>query len=198
VERTPHSEYCSGDALFVVDEDLRISAWNAPAERLTGIRARAAIGEPCWSVLAGRDAAGSVVCRAGCAVARAALRWGDVTSQPMTIRTAHGLRSVVASTISTGENGARQLVHLLRPVPAETDGPAAARDAAQLTPREREVLELLAGGQGAAEIAVALGISMPTVRTHIQHILSTLGVHSQLAAVARGCQADRHKTDASA
>jgi DNA-binding NarL/FixJ family response regulator len=53
-----------------------------------------------------------------------------------------------------------------------------------LSPRESEVLELLAAGRSAAEIASELVISHKTVATHIQHILTKLGVHSQAQAVA--------------
>jgi DNA-binding NarL/FixJ family response regulator len=54
-----------------------------------------------------------------------------------------------------------------------------------LSPREREVLELLATGMSAETIAERAFISLPTVRTHIQSILRKLDVNSQLAAVAR-------------
>lgn len=53
----------------------------------------------------------------------------------------------------------------------------------ELTPREREVLELLVTGASREALAENLGISVNTVRTHIQNILGRLGVHSQLAAV---------------
>lgn len=53
-----------------------------------------------------------------------------------------------------------------------------------LTPREREVLQLLAGGMDQREIAERLVISSKTVATHIQHILVKLGVHSRAQAVA--------------
>lgn len=53
-----------------------------------------------------------------------------------------------------------------------------------LTPREREVLQLLAGGMDQREIAERLVISSKTVSTHIQHILVKLGVHSRAQAVA--------------
>lgn len=53
-----------------------------------------------------------------------------------------------------------------------------------LTPREREVLRLLAGGMDQGEIAERLVISTKTVSTHIQHILVKLGVHSRAQAVA--------------
>ena len=54
--------------------------------------------------------------------------------------------------------------------------------AAQLTPREREVLTLLARGANGREIAADLAISRNTVRTHVQSILTKLQVHSRLEA----------------
>ena len=57
-------------------------------------------------------------------------------------------------------------------------------DTAGLTPREREVLSLLAEGARQAEIAERLMISPKTVGTHIEQILSKLGVHSRAEAVA--------------
>jgi two-component system, NarL family, nitrate/nitrite response regulator NarL len=54
----------------------------------------------------------------------------------------------------------------------------------QLTPRELEVLELLAEGATSLRIAETLGVSPNTVRTHVQGILSKLQVHSRLEAAA--------------
>ena len=53
-----------------------------------------------------------------------------------------------------------------------------------LSPRERQILALLAEGRTQSQIAVALVISSKTVATHIQHILSKLGVQSRAQAVA--------------
>lgn len=53
-----------------------------------------------------------------------------------------------------------------------------------LTPREVEVLDLLAAGHSQREIAEQLVISEKTVATHIQNILPKLGVHSRAQAVA--------------
>ena len=53
-----------------------------------------------------------------------------------------------------------------------------------LSPRELEILALLAEGVGQAEIAQRLVVSPKTVGTHIQHILSKLNVHSRAQAVA--------------
>ena len=53
-----------------------------------------------------------------------------------------------------------------------------------LSPRERQILALLAEGRTQSQIATALVISSKTVATHIQHILSKLGVQSRAQAVA--------------
>ena len=53
-----------------------------------------------------------------------------------------------------------------------------------LTPREREVLSLLAGGRTSRQIARELVISPRTVGTHVQHILTKLGVENRTQAAA--------------
>lgn len=52
-------------------------------------------------------------------------------------------------------------------------------DAAPLTPREADVLELLQGGQSNAEIAAELHVGVETVRTHARNIYRKLGVHTR-------------------
>ena len=56
----------------------------------------------------------------------------------------------------------------------------------RLTVREQEILEKLAMGKSGSDIAGELHIALLTVRTHIRNILSKLGVHSRLEAVAFG------------
>jgi DNA-binding NarL/FixJ family response regulator len=53
-----------------------------------------------------------------------------------------------------------------------------------LSPRERQVLDLLAQGESKDAIAERLFLSTNTVRNHIQNILTKLGAHSRLEAVA--------------
>jgi DNA-binding NarL/FixJ family response regulator len=53
-----------------------------------------------------------------------------------------------------------------------------------LSPREVEVLTLLAGGLGTRAIAECLFISRQTVATHVQRILAKLGAHSRAEAIA--------------
>jgi DNA-binding CsgD family transcriptional regulator/tetratricopeptide (TPR) repeat protein len=53
-----------------------------------------------------------------------------------------------------------------------------------LTPREREVLDLLAAGRTYAEIATALFISQKTVSVHVTHVLQKTGTSSRAEAAA--------------
>ncbi|WP_245645700.1 LuxR C-terminal-related transcriptional regulator [Pseudonocardia acaciae] len=66
-----------------------------------------------------------------------------------------------------------------------------ARRLGRLSAREREVLEQLAEGNRAADIAAHFVVSMTTVRTQIRAILTKLEVNSQLEAVALVRQAPR-------
>jgi NarL family two-component system response regulator YdfI len=58
--------------------------------------------------------------------------------------------------------------------------------AESLTPREGEVLRLLAEGSGNKEIAARLNISEHTIKFHIRSILGKLGAASRTEAVTRG------------
>jgi DNA-binding NarL/FixJ family response regulator len=71
--------------------------------------------------------------------------------------------TVIARLVSTGRNRAHM------------------RDS--LSPREREVLKLMADGVGTREIARRLGISYATARTHIRSISGKLGTHSLVNTV---------------
>jgi DNA-binding NarL/FixJ family response regulator len=67
---------------------------------------------------------------------------------------------------------------------ADRATPPRPADGSSLTPRELEVLRLLANGLGQKKIAQALFITPKTVATHIQRILAKLDVHSRAEAVA--------------
>lgn len=53
-----------------------------------------------------------------------------------------------------------------------------------LTPRQYECLELLVEGKGTIAIAGELGVSVMTVRSHVQAVLGKLGVRSRLEAAS--------------
>jgi PAS domain S-box-containing protein len=54
----------------------------------------------------------------------------------------------------------------------------------RLTPRQREILELIASGLSTSEIATQLTISRETVRNHLRSLFSELRVHTRLEAIA--------------
>jgi DNA-binding NarL/FixJ family response regulator len=55
-----------------------------------------------------------------------------------------------------------------------------------LTPRQQEMLELIAAGHGTKDIARMLWLSPATVRNHMASLLTSMGAHSRLEALARG------------
>ncbi len=87
------------------------------------------------------------------------------------LQTAHGER-VVSPTI------AMQLAGAWRNEPSDASASA-------LTPREIEVLQLLAEGMTNQQVGARLGLSARTIKTHVQNLLVKLDVPDRTGAVAR-------------
>jgi DNA-binding NarL/FixJ family response regulator len=75
---------------------------------------------------------------------------------------------------------------LMRQMLRGSDSESLSEPVETLTPRETEVLGLLADGLGNREIAARLGISEHTIKFHIRSILAKLGASSRTEAVSRG------------
>lgn len=87
------------------------------------------------------------------------------------IRAAHAGEAILDPTVAA------------RLVSAIADGSRSAVQVPErLTRREREVLELIAGGRSNKRIASELGISEKTVKTHVGHLLAKLGVSDRTQA----------------
>jgi DNA-binding NarL/FixJ family response regulator len=88
--------------------------------------------------------------------------------------------------VDVSKGGAPMSSHIARKVVQHFHmiGPASAEEES-LSPREREVLELLASGYIYKEIGDKLGIGIETVRTHVKGICQKMHVRSRLEAVAR-------------
>ena len=80
----------------------------------------------------------------------------------------------------------RRLIQQFAPCPAGQ--PAGHGDLSGLTPRELEVLRLLARGLSNAELAAQLTLSAATVKTHVARILAKLGLRDRVQAVVLAYQ----------
>ena len=99
------------------------------------------------------------------------------------------LREVVAGGSPMSANIARKVVqsfqHQTAKPAAASIPPGGSDDTENLSPRESEVLDLLAQGLLYKEISEKIGISLPTVNTYIRRIYEKLQVRSRAQAVAR-------------
>ena len=126
----------------------------------------------------------------------------QAVSAKILILTMHESDQVVSEVLDAGAHGyvlktdaGRTLVDAIRAllqhrefltervhVVARGSGPrraaAATRASGRLTPREREVLQLLTEGKSNKEIGVVLGVTTKTAETHRAHILAKLHLHS--------------------
>ena len=94
----------------------------------------------------------------------------DVQPQELAraVRAAHSGQALIDPTV------AARLVDTLAEGPDE--------NAAQLTPRENQVFDLIARGFSNKRIALELGVAEKTVKTHVSHVLAKLGVADRTQA----------------
>jgi PAS domain S-box-containing protein len=182
----------AADGVCAVDAEGRVGLWNRAAEHIVGYKAHEVLGRLCCHVFVGSDGFGAPLCYNGCHVPPPGDRWASSRRFALTTRTKAGapVRLVIDALPIHDVRGERSaVVHLFRDLASsEPPRPGVAgegtRAEALLTPRELEVLRLIAGGANTRVIAARLGVSPATVRNHVQSLLGKLGVHSRLEAVA--------------
>jgi PAS domain S-box-containing protein len=177
--------FASDTAIMVFGDDLRIVCWNDGAEHLTGVPAEEAVGRPCWEVIAGHDDRGDLMCHQGCSRARLVREGRCVPAAALHARTATGRRRLSFETITAHSEEGSLFLHVIRDAPAPTARPEPEGPTPRLTPRQREILTLLAEGNPVKTVAYRLGLTETTVRNHVRLLLLALDAHSQLEAVAR-------------
>jgi NarL family two-component system response regulator LiaR len=99
-------------------------------------------------------------------------------SQPAEL--ARAIRAAQAGDAIIDPTAAARLVHAL----SDRDRPRPSADGGldELTGRELDVLALIAQGRSNKRIALELGISEKTVKTHVGHVLAKLGVTDRTQA----------------
>lgn len=191
----------AGDGAFVTGGDGRLTLWNRAAERILGYTARETVGKRCCDILAGFDERGNRLCYGGCHVVKLLALGESLQHFDMKTRRKNGEPvwinvSVLSLASDGGAPGAT--VHLFRDVTGahelsaviherlRASTPTAAEPGLDetLTRREAAVLRLMVAGRNTRAAADELHVSPATVRNHVQNILSKLGVHSRLEAVA--------------
>lgn len=173
----------AGDPLVVCGPGSRVVAWSAAAEAFTGLPAPEALGMPCWEAVRGVDAAGDAVCRPGCGYCRRARAGRPLPAHEMYVPGADGAHHRVrASMIALPDamGGGYAIVMQDQHDAACPGTPGGVR----LTPRQREVLTLIADGLPVRAVALRLGLSEATIRNYVRRILLSLECHSQIEAVA--------------
>jgi DNA-binding CsgD family transcriptional regulator len=193
-----------GAPVWVTGPDGRIVFVNERAQVLLGAPATACIGRPCHEVVASRTASGAAFCRSRCPLVAAAEAGREVEPVEVRVGEACGRAEhwvhLTAIPVDGPDRSGRWIVHTARvedrarriedyvgrlasrsEAIREIDG---RRGRAPLSPREYEILDLLAEDVEQGRIASRLGLAPATVRNHVQHLLAKLGAHSIEEAVA--------------
>jgi PAS domain S-box-containing protein len=205
----------TADAAFAIDRMGLIVAWNQAAERLFGLSSTEAVGRPCYEILQGIDEA-RPFCSQHCSVHYALRTNQPLASFDLHVKTSIGRAWCNLTIELIAKPGSipgyalhvvrllevhkllEQLVRVLstneRSTQSETaaflisSGVAATKDLS-LTPRENEILRLLARGMVTKEIAKELGRRPATVNNHVQSLLGKLDSHNRLELIARAREA---------
>ncbi|MBI4179307.1 PAS and helix-turn-helix domain-containing protein [bacterium] len=174
----------TADGAVAVDvRTQKVVWWNREALRILGSSSRRLRGAACYRVFCGKNRTGRALCRRNCAVVRAARAGRTVRDFDMIVGSKSGRDAWVnMSLLLVPKQSPRGgvILHLFRKIQSREPGAGAE---SFLTARENEILSKLAEGIPSREIAVRFGIRYATIRTHIQHILSKLGVRSILQAI---------------
>jgi NarL family two-component system response regulator LiaR len=107
---------------------------------------------------------------------------GHVSSSASLRVLAESVRRAARGDTLVAEAERRELLRRLRHRRAQQA--SAVQRTHRLTPREVEILQSLADGVRRNELAATLGMSPATLRTHVQNIITKLGVHSKTEALA--------------
>jgi len=169
VQKTSSYVFDRTHPVIVAGEDGTVIAQNNPAKRMLG----PGIGKYCWDVVGRLEGADQLPCRRGCVMRL--LASGMDRSQQFTFKLEgknHHLsclpvNGVVACMLSSTSGESQKALQTL-------------------SPREQEILSLLADGETTSTAATRLGVCESTVRTHVERMRSKLSASTRAAVVAEG------------
>jgi len=172
----------SRNTMVLVDEHRRVVDVNGACLSLLGCRRDTMVGRPISAFVAGgpllspaewaqRLTSGRFHGEVGLIASDGTIvdvQWGAV------VESITGRRLVLFVATSTSRWGR----HFRRPISVSVEE-------GQLSPREREIVNLVALGYSGPEIADELGIAHDTVRTHVRNAMEKLGARSRAHLVAK-------------
>ncbi len=172
---------------------------------MLGVPIQRALRKNLPDVFEARDLFGNRMCPDLCGVHQMVRRGEEVAGFTLELPCKSGRSSRVVTSVEVvpgPKSASYHLLFLLRPdrrrkqlivyrqapsrkewQPAEVSPDLETR-VVDLTPRQLEVLQQLSNGRSTKEVAACLGISVHTVRNHIQNALGKLHAHGQVEAVA--------------
>jgi len=155
--------------IVVAGSDGRVVAQNNSARQKLG----AGIDKYCWEVMGKLSNAENLPCHPGCTLE---LLGNSLDSSRNTRLKHDGKHQQLTCIPKDGE-----VTCLLTSTMDRS-----ANNSLTLSPREQEVLQLLAKGDTTASIAKLLGVNESTIRTHIERMRGKLLVNTRAAIVAEG------------
>jgi DNA-binding CsgD family transcriptional regulator len=198
----------TSEAALAITQSGEICCSNSSAELLFHRPRKGMNHSACWNLLSARSENGELICHPQCQVLARALA-GESTSNfdcELTLGGTHCWVNVSTLLVNTADAG-RIIVHLVRDVDtrkrlecvtrrfldqlAALSGETVERLMAsppphlELSSRELQVLRCLSECRSTPEIAMHLGVSIATVRNHLNHVLQKLGAHSRMEAVIK-------------
>ena len=156
-------------AVLIASDNGKIHSQNRPARHFLG----SVQGSNCWDVFCSLKNTENLPCKKGCVSNLLGLGINRALRTDIRIE---GKQHSLSCVPFDGN-----VVCTLNNLPGDLPRPWQS-----LTPRERDVLELLAEGETNGAIASSLEISESTVRTHVEKMLAKLEVRNRAALVASG------------
>jgi DNA-binding CsgD family transcriptional regulator len=158
--------------VLVAGGDGTIIAQNKTARRMLG----PGTGRYCWDVVGKLEGARKLPCHRGCVLGLLGSGMDQTQESRFQVK---GKSHCLSCTPTNGV-----VVCMLSSLGGESGESGRSQEA--LSPREREILALLADGETTSSAADRLGVCESTVRTHVERMRSKLCVNTRAAVVAEG------------